>query len=52
MKRIKYYFLLAALSAFAATCLTACSGFSNMSEEDAYNTGYAIGATARYLIDN
>lgn len=52
MKRIKYYVLLAALSAFAATCLTACSSFNNMSDEDAYNVGYGLGTAARYLIDN
>lgn len=31
---------------------TACSSFSNMSEQDAYDVGYGLGTAARYLIDN
>lgn len=35
-----------------ATCLSSCGSFSNMSEQEAYDAGYAIGSSIRQVLDS
>lgn len=45
--------ILLTLAFFAMTSmLTSCGTFSNMSEQEAYDTGYAIGRTVRQIQDS
>lgn len=38
--------------AFCSIVLTSCGLTSGMSEQEAYDFGYSIGSSVRYLIDN
>lgn len=41
------------LTVLVATCsLSSCGAFANMSEQEAYDTGYSIGSAIRQLQEN
>ncbi len=45
--------LLTLLTILVATaCLSSCNSFSNMSEQEAYDNGYAIGSAIRQVLDS
>lgn len=44
-------FMLIAIILTAIICLESCGSFSNMTEQEAYDTGYSIGRALRQMSD-
>lgn len=52
MKKIKTWVIMVAVSLTTTATITSCAGINSLSDEEAYELGYALGKTAGYYLNN
>lgn len=52
MKKIKTWVIMVAVSLTTMATITSCAGVNSLSDEEAYEFGYALGKTAGYYLNN